>query len=142
VVDAPRLVRLLQRVTEELAYLYARAGEDRAAIAADVERLSGLRYRFVTAIEGVVNVAQHVCAAEGFGPPRDNADAVRLLGKHAVVPADLAERVAPAVGFRNVLVHQYADIDDRLVLARLDQLGDLDAFVGEVAAWVGRQGGT
>ena len=30
----PRLVRLLQRVTEELAYLHARAGDDRAAIAA------------------------------------------------------------------------------------------------------------
>jgi uncharacterized protein YutE (UPF0331/DUF86 family) len=138
-VDAPRLVRLLQRVTEELAYLHARAGDDRAAIAADIERLSGLRYRFVTAIEGVVNVAQHVCATEGYGPPRDNADAVRLLGKHAVVPADLAERVAPAVGFRNVLVHQYADIDDRLVLAQLDRLEELDGFVSAVTAWLGRQ---
>ena len=141
-VDAPRLVRLLQRVTEELAYLHARAGDDRAAIAADIERLSGLRYRFVTAIEGVVNVAQHVCATEGYGPPRDNADAVRLLGKHAVVPADLAERVAPAVGFCNILVHQYADIDDRLVLAQLDRLDDLDGFVGAVSAWLKGQPGS
>lgn len=114
-VDERRLVRLLQRVASELAYLQARAGEDRAALQADAERLSGLKYRFVTTIEGVVNAAQHLCASEGWGPPKDNRDAVRLVGTHGVVDEQLAHRLVGAVGFRNLLVHQYAEIDDRSV---------------------------
>jgi uncharacterized protein YutE (UPF0331/DUF86 family) len=132
-VDERRLARLLQRITNELSYLQARRGEDRAHLRADVERLSGLKYRFITTIEGVINVAQHLCASEGWGPPKDNGDAVRLLGQHAVIEAELAERLAAAVGFRNLLVHQYTDIDDERVVAFLDRIGDVDNFVAQVS---------
>ncbi|MGH3902502.1 MAG: HepT-like ribonuclease domain-containing protein [Pseudonocardiaceae bacterium] len=37
------------------------------------------------------------------------------------------------MGFRNVLVHDYVDVDDGIVLERL---ADLDDFVAVVAAWV------
>jgi uncharacterized protein YutE (UPF0331/DUF86 family) len=136
VVDETRVALLLQRVTDELAYLRARAEGDRRALLSDDERLSGLKYRFVTAIEGVVNVAQHLCAAEGWGPPRDNGDAVRTIARHGVLPVDLGDRLARAVGFRNVLVHRYAEVDDRLVVAQLDEIADLDDFVAAVSAWL------
>ena len=135
-VDERRLVRLLQRVASELAYLQARAGEDRAALQADAERLSGLKYRFVTTIEGVVNVAQHLCASEGWGPPKDNADSLRVLACHDVLGAQLADGLAHAVGFRNLLVHQYVDVDDDRVVGYLDHLTDMSAFVASVSRWL------
>ena len=58
--------------------------------------------------------------------------------RRGVVDADLAERVASAVGFRNVLVHEYVEVDDTIVLARLADHGDLDAFVAGVLRWLGR----
>lgn len=138
-VDRDRVALMAQRITNELAYLQARAEEDRATLRADAVWLAGLKYKFVTTIEGVVNVAQHLCASEGWGPPRDNGDAVRLLGRHGVLDAGLAEEVARAVGFRNLLVHQYADVDDDRVVGQLDHLGDLDAFVASVSTWVRAQ---
>ncbi len=132
-VDEARVARLLRSVTDDLAVL-------RAESAADPDRradrlwLSGVKYLFVTAIEGCVDVAQHVCSSEGWGPPATNADAVRLLGRHGFVDEDVAQRVARAVGFRNVLVHDYVDVDDDIVVARLADLSDLDAFVVAVAA--------
>lgn len=135
-VDRPRLVLLLQRVTGELAYLQQRAVEDLAARRLDDVWMSGLKYRFVTVIEAIVNVAQHLCASEGWGPPRDNGDAVRLLGRQGVVPDELAGRLAAAVGFRNILVHGYAAVDDERVVARLGDLDDIDAFVAAVSRWV------
>lgn len=135
-VDERRVALLLRRTTDDLALLHGHAAEDRAALAADDVRLAAVKYRFVTAIEGIVNVAQHLCASEGWGPPADNGDAVRLLGRHGVLDTDLAGRAAAAVGFRNVLVHRYADVDDARVVAALDGLGDLDAFVDAVAAWL------
>jgi len=60
VVDERRVRRLLQRVSEDLAWLRERARGDRAALRADADRLAALKYRFVTAIEGCSNVARWI----------------------------------------------------------------------------------
>ena len=41
-----------------------------------------------------------------------------------------------AVGFRNVLVHDYIEVDDEIVVGRLKGLSDLDEFVNQVTAYV------
>lgn len=41
-----------------------------------------------------------------------------------------------AAGFRNVLVHAYAAVDDDVVLARLADPGDLRRFVAAVTGWL------
>lgn len=135
-VDERRVRRLLQRVSDDLGYLHARAGADRTILMSDPDRLAALKYVFITAIEGCLNVAQHLCASEGWGPPVSNADALRLLGGHNVVGVPLAESMARAVGFRNVLVHGYVEVDDRQVVGFLDRVGDIDAFVASVATWL------
>lgn len=124
-VDPVRLARLLQRLGEQRSILRDRAAEDRATLRGDEARLSGTKYRFVTAIEAVLDVAHHLLASELWGPAEESADAVRLLSRHGVIDADLAERMAQATGFRNVLVQGFAEIDDGRVLARLDDLDDL-----------------
>ncbi len=138
-VDERRVRRLLQRVSEDLSYLDRRAQEDPDAQLSDRERMAALKYVFVTAIEGCLDVAQHLCASEGWGPPASNADALRVLGRHAVLAAELAETMAAAVGFRNVLIHGYVDVDDHQVVAFLDRVGELRAFVSQVSAWIGDQ---
>jgi uncharacterized protein YutE (UPF0331/DUF86 family) len=70
VVDERRVRRLLQRISDDLSYLRSRATADRGAIRRDPDRLAALKYVFVTTIEGCVDVAQHLCASEGWGPPR------------------------------------------------------------------------
>lgn len=138
-VDERRVRLLLQRVSENLDHLRELAAEDRSSLRADFDRLAALKYLFVVAIEGCLNVAQHLCASEGWGPPTDNADAMRLLGRHRAVRPDLADAMAKAVGFRNVLVHGYTGVDDDRVVAFLDRLDDLDRFVGSVASWLDSQ---
>lgn len=130
---------MLQRLRGELAYLAARSAEDHEAIRRDDERMSGLKYRFVTALETVVNIAQHLCASEGWGPPTSNANSLVVLGDHEVLDQELAQRLARAVGFRNILVRQYADVDDDKVIAHLDEVADLRSFVQAVARWVQQQ---
>lgn len=104
-VDETRVLRLLRSVTDDLAVLRdAAASPDERR--ADPLWIRGVKYTFVTAIESCVDVAQHLCSSQGWGPPQDNGDAMRLLGRHGVVDAQLADRMRQAVGFRNVLVHE------------------------------------
>jgi uncharacterized protein YutE (UPF0331/DUF86 family) len=136
VVDGRRVVRLLQRIGRDLERLRERARLDRSALREDFDRLSAVKYLFVTAIEGCIDVAQHLCASERWTRPETNADAVRELGRRGVVAQEVADLVARAVGFRNVLVHGYAEVDDALVLAQLDRVDALTRYVEEVGRWL------
>lgn len=134
-VDEVRILRLLRGITDDLAILRRESAAD-GARRADPLWLRGVKYTFITAIEACIDIAQHICSSEGWGPPADNGDAMRLLGAHDVLTADLADALRKAVGFRNVLVHEYIQVSDDIVIARLDDLGDIERFIEQVAAFV------
>ncbi|MDP9452508.1 MAG: DUF86 domain-containing protein [Actinomycetota bacterium] len=139
-VDEARVRRLLQGVTDDLTLLAQRALLDRGELLGDIDRLAAVKYFFVTAIEGCVDVAHHLCASESWAAPASNADAFRILVRHGVLEGQLGARLARAAGFRNVLVHEYVTVDDCLVVDNLDRLDDLAAFVDAVVAWVDELG--
>ncbi|MGF2944094.1 HepT-like ribonuclease domain-containing protein, partial [Mycobacterium sp. Lab-001] len=49
---------------------------------------------------------------------------------------DLSDAMWKAVGFRNVLVHEYVAVSDAIVEFRLGDLRDLERFVERVTAFV------
>ena len=134
-VDKVRVLRLLRSVTDDLAVL-EQESQGLEVRRNDVMWLRGVKYTFITAIEACIDVAQHICSAEGWGPPVDNGDALRLLGKHSVLSPELATAMRKAVGFRNVLVHEYIAVSDEVVVAQLQDLSDLDAYVRKVTEFV------
>lgn len=134
-VDEARVLRLLRSITDDIAMLKTEASAD-VPRRSDPMWLRGIKYTFVTAIEACVDIAQHICAAEGWGPPADNGDSVALLGRHGLLPADVAASVRKAVGFRNVLVHEYVAVRDDVVVNRLADLADLEAYVHDVAVYI------
>jgi uncharacterized protein YutE (UPF0331/DUF86 family) len=127
-VDPERLARLLRRVTDDLGRLEPWAAVPRGQLLDDEVALDHVKYRFVTAIEAAIDAAHHVAATEGFRTPATNAEAIRELARHGVLSAELAEEVARAVGFRNLLVHRYADIVDAKVIEQLAHLDALASF--------------
>jgi uncharacterized protein YutE (UPF0331/DUF86 family) len=133
-VDEGRASRLLRGIAERVDRLA------QAAIHPDSDSdslwLDGVKYLFITAIEGCVDLAHHIASSESWRSPDTNAGAIRLLGEHGIVAHSVATSVSRAVGFRNILVHQYAEVDDGIVIDALDHLEDLRSFVAQVSAWV------
>lgn len=89
--------------------------------------------RMQLAIESCIDVATNLIA--GLDLPREEraADAFSVLGKKAIISEELARKLAKASGFRNILVHEYADIDYRLAYSDLkEKLKDLKGFAREV----------
>ncbi len=135
-VDNTRVLRLLRSVSDDLSVLRGADGADPER-RADPLWLRGVKYTFITAIEACVDVAQHICATQGWGPPRDNGDAFAVLGRHRVLEPELASRMRQAAGFRNVLVHEYVEVDDEVVLDRLSDPSDLERFGRVIVRWLG-----
>lgn len=137
-VDGERLLAVLGRVTARLRILDDYAGADPADLGGDRVRLGDVKYTFQTAIEACIDAAHHVAADQGLGVPSSNGDAFRLLAGADLITDELAASMVSAVGFRNVLVHGYAEVDDGKVIERLEHVGELRVFVAAMAVLLDR----
>ncbi len=61
---------------------------------------------------------------------------MNVLGHHGARTAELSDALRKAVGFRDVLVHEYVEVSDAIVESRLGDLRDLDQFVEQVTAFL------
>jgi uncharacterized protein YutE (UPF0331/DUF86 family) len=130
-----RVHRLLRQAQDVVEFLDSEAALN-PQVRAHRRWLDSVKYNFIVAIECCVAVGQHICAVRGWGPPASNADSFRILAEHGVLDPDLAARMSRASGFRDVLVHEYVEVRDDLVVANLDRTGDIRGFVAAVAAWL------
>lgn len=67
------------------------------------------------ATQVVIDLAAAACLLWALGTPTTYADAFRRLGEAGIIEPTLAERLARAAGFRNLVAHAY----DRLDMARV-----------------------
>lgn len=83
----------------------------------------------------VLDLAQHVIADEGYRQASTYKETMEVLRDEGLLSADLAERLKRWMGFRNILVHLYLEIDHAQVHAALENdLGDFE----ELAAVMSR----
>ena len=72
----------------------------------------------------------------------DQIRALRLLSRATnnvsllLIEASVEQAMRKAIGLRNVLVHEYVGVDDSIVLARIEDLSDIDDFASQVADWL------
>ena len=78
------------------------------------------------AIESLMDVAALIVSSERFGLPSDEESIIDLLVENRVITPDMGEKIKDMKGFRNILVHKYGRLDDRLVYRFLTE--DIDDF--------------
>ena len=87
------------------------------------------------------DTAHHLISDEGLRQATSDGEAMDVLQEAGFLPAELAGRLKNWIGFRNVLVHFYVNVDHgRSYDAIRDDLGDLDAFAREMARLLGPPG--
>jgi len=85
--------------------------------------------------QAVIDIANRIISLEGLEKPRDYHDAILRLGEAGILPMDFAQSLAPIAGFRNILIHNYVDIDWDEVFNNLHRLNDLSRFMNHVKVW-------
>ena len=102
---------------------------DWSKFVADIEQQYVVEHALFLAIQTMLDICAHVVSAAGAGVPAEYADMPRTLAGLKVIPAELAERLAQAAGFRNRLIHNYRHVDLEIVHRALQEdLEDLDQF--------------
>lgn len=96
--------------------------------------------RMQLSIEVCIDIATHLVA--GLDLPRKEraADIFLSLGEKGIIQGNLAQKLAQAVGLRNILVHEYVRIDYELAYSNLDEkLQDLKNFGREILEFMERK---
>ncbi len=118
--------RRLEKLDEYLSVLEAARRDEREAFLGDPRRYGSAERFLHLAIETLTDMANHVAAEEGLGPIDQYSDLPALFADEGWVSSELAERWTRMVGFRNILVHDYLDVDRTIVYDVLQN--DLDDF--------------
>lgn len=79
------------------------------------------------AIETTTDIGNHIISVLGLGEVNWYSDIAALIEEKGYISVDLRERWIKMIGFRNILVHDYLEVDRKIVHAVLqNNLNDLE----------------
>lgn len=80
-------------------------------------------------IQSILDCSRMLVTLEDWRGARDDREALLILVDRAVISVALAKRLLQAKGFRNILVHEYAEVDPARLHAYLQEgVDDLQEF--------------
>lgn len=127
-VDTGVIDARLRELSRRLRRVEARRPASIKALAADEDMQDILTRNLELAIQSCIDIAFHLCGAHGK-VPTTAAEAFAELAKLELIERGLAQRLQRAVGFRNVLVHEYTEVDWNIVMRVIrTDTRDLAAF--------------
>lgn len=102
----------------------------------DYELKCAVERNFHLALECIIDIGEIVISNLDLEKPETYRDVIRILAKHSILERGLAKKLEKAIGFRNILVHGYADVDIKKLHAFLKKLEDFDEFAKQIVKFI------
>ena len=88
------------------------------------------------AIQGCIDIASHIISDEGWTIPGNLPGLFNILWEKKVITDETRKVMKSMVGFRNVIVHEYEDIDlDKVYQVLKERLRDFTVFINQVSQY-------
>jgi uncharacterized protein YutE (UPF0331/DUF86 family) len=116
-----RQIRLYYSMPSELPFEKDHLKQD--AIAANLQR----------AAEQSIDLANHVIRKAKLGLPKESQESFEILAAVGIIPPELSNKLKRMVGFRNIMVHQYQELDIQIMIDVIEHhLDDLIVFTTQI----------
>ncbi len=138
-IDAELVTRKLLLVAADIEPLAAIAARGVAAYEGSAVDQAVVERRLERAIGRMIDINYHVLTASGQPPPPDYHSSFLRMAELGVIDPEFARTIARAAGLRNRLVHDYDDLDHRLVFEALgNALGEIPRYLAAVNTYLKR----
>lgn len=135
--NASVVIAKLKAIEDALQRLESYRGSTAADLTSDFAMRSVVERLMQVIVDLAFDVNGHLAVSLLGRAPHDGRSSFRDVVDAGVIPADLGAELAPAAGFRNVLVHQYVEIDIAVVAASIESALDLfPRYVASVGGWL------
>ena len=100
----------------------------------------GMYKRIEFCIESVFDICAIINTDLRLGIPRSDDDIHGILVRNEIIDNDMMAKLKGMKGFRNIIVHRYAGIDDRLSYEFLsERLVDFEEFIEKITDFIKMQ---
>jgi len=127
------LLTKIDAIEHHLARIREKRQVDVEAFLKDLDRQESILFNLQMAIQSCVDVAAHIVAEEELGVAGSTNELFYLLEDARTIDTGLTEKMVRAVGFRNLIVHEYGRVDLQIVYrVAWENIDDLKAFMRAV----------
>ncbi len=132
-VDRDLLLAKAGSIKKHLDRVRTRSNTDLQTCLEDLDRQESILFNLQMAIQNCIDIAAHIVSEEGLGVPGSNNEMFYLLEENGYLDYALTEKMVKAIGFTNLVVHEYARIELKQVfqVAQKD-IEDLEEYLGSV----------
>lgn len=96
----------------------------------DIDRQESILFNLQMAIQNCIDIAAHIVSEEGLGVPGSTNEMFYLLEENEYLNNELTEKMVKAVGFRNLIVHEYGKIDlEQVFEVAQEDIKDLNEYL-------------
>lgn len=107
----------LESLRRCLRRIEAKCPPDAETLSQDADLQDIITINLTRAVQLCVDIGANVIAGLEVSPPNTMGETFEILARSNVIDDQLARQLKNAVGFRNIAVHNYEDIDWRIVHA-------------------------
>ena len=123
------LLSRISKLDEYIEFLYEIREYPREEYLFD-PMIYGSSERFLhLSIECLIDIANHIISDMGYRKPSSNKEIFEILFENKIIDSNLKESLSNMAGFRNILVHDYINLDREIVYDILNNnLKDMEDF--------------
>lgn len=126
----------LQQIEQYYGELRDKQQLKREAFLTSVTEQRAVERMFENAIQACIDLSKHIATTEFEYDGDGSKQAVDVLEQNGVIDTETATILKDAVGFRNILAHEYGHVNAEEVYEYFQTELDLyDEFSRQVAAW-------
>jgi len=131
--DRETIGRRLAKLEGYLTLLHELEGVDEETFVAEPKIHFYAAYLLQLAIQCVLDIGAHMVSGLNLGQVDKYADIPALLARRGIVSEELAVELAKMFGLRNILVHEYLEVDFRALYSFIkSKLSDFKEFATNI----------
>lgn len=110
-VDRDIILAKAGSVKRHLGRVMEKRNTDLQTFLNDIDRQESILFNLQMAVQHCIDIAAHIISEEGFGVPGSTNEMFYMLEENRYLDSELTEKMVKAVGFRNLIVHEYGKIE-------------------------------
>lgn len=120
--DSAVVERRLAKIQEEMEFLRTIKKQNFDEFIEDGKSQRSTAKAIETIAQSVIDICSHIVAQNHWGVINSYRSTIALLATHRVLSKNLSLNLQQVIAMRNILVHQYLNIDLRIVWESIENL--------------------
>jgi uncharacterized protein YutE (UPF0331/DUF86 family) len=139
-INIERIKQFAGEIKESLHILRGYIPKGKEQILKDSTILGSIKYNLIVAIQGCIDICNHIVAKKGGRAPQDYGDCFKLMAELGILEENISNQLAQMAKFRNLLIHLYWQVDnERIYEILIKNLDDIEHFLSAIGSFLKKE---